>query len=271
MQRFPFARGCLLGALLIAASGCGAPGDDGSATDRAAGAPRGAPAAESSTTAQADQAGGPGVLAGRILFTGRVPPPRKIQVTKDVEHCAAAGGEIQEVVVSSSGGLAGAVVEIKGVEEPAGGWQWRHPDEGYVLRQKGCRFHPYLLVMPAGADLQVMNDDPVSHNVNTGQWNVLQPQGAEPLVRPLRGQSFVHVGCNIHSWMESWIYLARSPCYAESDANGNYRIDRVPPGSYRIVVWHPNLGFEREKIKIGGGRTVEKNVTFTSPLGKADQ
>jgi len=206
----------------------------------------------------------PGVLTGRVVFVGDVPPPRRIQVNKDEEHCGHAKRESQNVVVSSEGGLSGVVVEIRGIPEPAEGWQWQHPKEGYVIRQKSCCFHPQLLVVPNETELTIFNDDPVTHNINTGQWNVLQASGTEPMTETIRypDPHFFHVSCNIHSWMESWIYVAQSPYHAVTGKDGTFRIDNIPPGKYRVEARHPTLRKKRFRITVHGGKTVVQKVRF---------
>ncbi|MFQ5928154.1 MAG: carboxypeptidase regulatory-like domain-containing protein [Acidobacteriota bacterium] len=211
-----------------------------------------------------EQAGAPGVLIGRILFEGAVPPARKIQVNKDVNECKQAAGVVQDVVVSGNGGLADAVVEVLGMRNK-GDRVWPDPKDGYVIHQKDCRFSPHLLVTPIGAELVIYNDDPVTHNINTGHWNEAQGPGADPLKKKIRGRGFVRVNCNIHSWMESWVYVAQSPYYAVTGSSGEFRIEGLPPGSYRVTANYPTLGNERFQIKIGSGQTVEKDVTFRSP------
>lgn len=205
------------------------------------------------------------VLEGRALFQGFVPPPREISVTKDVEYCSAHVGERREVVVSQSGGLASVVVEIRGIDEPSEGWKWQHPAKRYQLHQKGCAFEPSLLVMPNGEELTVYNDDQVSHNVNTGQWNVLQAAGAEPFTRAISNWRPVRVGCNIHSWMEGWIYLVQSPFYTVTDETGKFLIEDVPPGKYRVQAWHPSLRSQRETLDFSAGKTVHQEIVFQSP------
>lgn len=206
----------------------------------------------------------PGVLIGRVVFFGEAPPPRRIQVNKDVKHCGHVKRKSQDVVVSSDGGLSGVVVEIRDVREPAEGWQWQHPKQGYVIRQKGCCFHPQLLVVPNGTELKIYNDDPVSHNINTGQWNILQASGTEPATKTIRSTDpqFFHVSCNIHSWMESWIYVAASPYHAVTDKDGSFRIDKIPPGKYRVEARHPTRGKKRFRITVQEGKTVEQEVRF---------
>ena len=139
-----------------------------------------------------------------------------------------------------------------------------------MIQQKGCRFHPNFLVVPAGAELTVYNNDPVLHNVNTGQWNIAQPGGEDYVSKrklAYQGRPFVQLKCNVHSWMEAHVYLARSPYYAVTAADGKFRIENVPPGSYKVTARHPKLRTQRFKITIESGQTVEKEVTFKPRSG----
>ena len=203
-----------------------------------------------------------GTLHGVITFQGDVPAPRVIQATKDPEVCSAGEGEAQDVNVKD-GKLSGAVVElsIRGKDLP----DFRPPADGFVIRQKDCRFSPRLLVAYDGAELVVHNDDKVPHNVNTGQWNLLQAPGGNPIKQPITygGNSFMRVTCNIHSWMESWVYVARSPFYAASDEAGEFTIVGIPAGTkIRGTVVHSTLGRQKFYVDIKSGETTEQNFEF---------
>lgn len=255
----------LAGALLLTlALGCSPSADEGGDSRSNAGT-----ASNGETTSNGETAGDPvaaGILEGRVLFEGDVPPPRKIVVNKDVDHCGKLPAEQQDVVVSSSGGLANVVVEVLAVDAPDEGWTWEHPKDGYALRQKGCAFRPAVVILPAGQELKVFNDDPVSHNINTGEWNFMQSGGdTEPLVRSVSGRQPVRVQCNIHSWMESWIYTVASPLYAVTDEDGNFRVEGVPPGKYRVRAWHPSLRREQESIEFSEDQGVRHEFVFQSP------
>ena len=108
------------------------------ADDEAAGQNQATPSKSDAGAASGD---GGGVLMGRAVFDGSVPPPRKLVIDKDPSHCQHAQGEVQDVVVGKDGALAGVVVEIQGIKTE-GDWDWQHPKDGYVIRQKGCAFAP---------------------------------------------------------------------------------------------------------------------------------
>jgi len=71
------------------------------------------------------------------------------------------------------------------------------------------------------------------------------------------------VTCNIHSWMESWVYVARSPFYAASNEDGEFLIEGIPAGTkIRGTVTHAVLGKQRFTANIESGVTAEMNFEF---------
>lgn len=218
---------------------------------------------EGASEERADVAGTSGAIAGTITFKGELPPPRRIQATKDPDICSKGEGEVQDVHVKD-GKLAGVVVElsVRGSQP-----EFRAPEEGFVIRQKDCRFTNPMLVAYDGAELRIFNDDQVPHNVNSGQWNDIQGPGPDPIVRKINysGVPFVRVTCNIHNWMETWVYVARSKFHAVSGDDGTFRIEGIPPGKYRGSVMHPTLGKQRLSVEVEAGKTQEASFEFEAP------
>lgn len=206
---------------------------------------------------------GPATFKGRVEFHGEVPPTYKISVTKDIEVCGAAGVEQRDIQLGVDKGLLNAVVELVGIAEPEGGWNWQTPVEGYAIRQKGCQFEPFLTVMPNGAELKIFNDDPIGHNVNTPAFNELQAGGAEPVVKTIDSRAPIRVQCNVHSWMQAWLYTVDSPYYAVTDADGKFAIPNVPPGKYRVNVWHPaGIKSPRLRVQFDPGAVVTETIVI---------
>lgn len=204
-----------------------------------------------------------GTLSGVITFEGELPPPRTIQATKDPDICMKGEGEVQDVHVKN-GKLAGAVVELsvrgaKGDFEPL--------KDGFVIRQKDCRFTNPTIVAYDGAELTIYNDDPIQHNVNSGQWNQIQGPGPDPIKQKINfsGVPFLRVTCNIHNWMETWVYVAQSKFHAISGEDGKFKIAGIPPGKYRGYVIHPTLGKQRLSVTIESGQTQEESFVFKAP------
>lgn len=202
------------------------------------------------------------VLSGRITLDGAIPSPRKIQITKDAATCGAAG-TVQDVA-GEEGGVGNVVIEIGGMKSDTP-WNWTEPKEGYAIRQKDCQFTPNMIVVPIGKNISVFNDDPIGHNVNTGAWNQMQPAGPDPIVKPVEEKTPVKIVCNIHSWMEGWICPVQSPFYAVTDMKGNFEIKDVPPGKYRITIWHPYLGRKNERVTIEPGKSLTLDHQYAVP------
>ncbi len=244
--------------------GCG-PAETKPAKPTPASTPAEAPADDKDTSAETDPAGdkkgeeaqsastGGADLSGRVTLKGKIPPPRKLSITKDVETCGAVD-TIQDIE-GTDGGVANVVIEVKGVK--GDDWTFKKPADGYVLRQKDCQFKPNLVVIPVGEDISVFNDDPVGHNVNTGDWNQMQPAGKTPIVKPVESKAPTKIGCNIHSWMEAWIYPVQNPYFAVTDAKGNFKIEGVPPGKYRVNIWHAALGRKTARLTLESGKAAK--------------
>ncbi|MFT5326498.1 MAG: hypothetical protein ACI8P0_004373 [Planctomycetaceae bacterium] len=277
LSQFSFGFGIVCSLILIGGCSGESADDDANVSDPAPQAPADDPATTTTATEDPNDDEPPvatdnepgevaaqtGTLAGVIAFEGELPPPRTIQATKDPDICMKGEGDVQDVRVKD-GKLAGAVVELsvrgaKGDIEP--------PKDGFVIRQKDCRFTNQTIVAYDGAELTIFNDDPIQHNVNSGQWNQIQGPGPDPIKQKINfsGVPFLRITCNIHNWMETWVYVAQSKFHAVSGEDGKFKIDGIPPGKYRGYVIHPTLGKQRLSVMIEAGQTQEESFVFKAP------
>jgi len=51
----------------------------------------------------------------------------------------------------------------------------------------------------------------------------------------------VTLGCNIHDWMVAYVVVLSTPYFAKTGADGSALVAALPPGHYRLSVWHPRL------------------------------
>lgn len=126
------------------------------------------------------------------------------------------------------------------VELPA-----QKPSEIPKLIQKDKKFHPSLLVIPAGGKVEFPNHDPFFHNVFSlfeGQrFDLgLYESGTTRFVQfDKPGISFIF--CNIHAEMSAVVIAVATPYYAISDSRGDLHITNVPPGRYNLQVFHSSV------------------------------
>jgi plastocyanin len=108
--------------------------------------------------------------------------------------------------------------------------------------QKDKRFIPHVLAVRAGTPVEFPNYDPIFHNAFSnfsGQiFDVgLYPPGSSRKVT-FRRSGIVRIFCNIHPAMSGVIAVLDSPWFAVSSASGAFQIQGVPPGEYRLRVFH---------------------------------
>lgn len=128
-------------------------------------------------------------------------------------------------------------------------------DHGMVtmdLRNK--EFIPRLLPVISGQKVRFRNSDVFQHNV-------FSPHAQEPfdLGRYRPGESreieFNIIGphpiyCDIHQNMIADIFVVPNRYFALTDAQGRFRIDDVPPGTYRLEGWHILGGTVSQTVRV---------------------
>ena len=129
---------------------------------------------------------------------------------------------------------------------PAGGAA-RAPRGGgrFVISQQNLQFHPFLTIIPVGADVSFPNLDPTKHHVYS-----FSPAKKFELKLFAKDQSrtvhfdkpgVVALGCNIHDQMSAFIFVADSAWSARTNAQGMVTFNDAPNAPGRVVIWHPYL------------------------------
>ena len=124
-------------------------------------------------------------------------------------------------------------------------------DTVFRLTQKNKHFEPHLLVVPVNSAVLFPNQDPFFHIVFSVYEGTrfdlgLYESGTSREVRFTRpGPSYIF--CNIHPEMAAVIMVMATPYYATTDAQGNYFIEKVPPGEYEVSYWYESA--QQEQLK----------------------
>ena len=202
---------------------------------------------------------GGGSIEGKVVYNGPV-QTRKVIPNKDVEVC---GGIREETLieVSSDKGVQNAVVYLVDV---AKGKAWPPAGKPPELDNIKCEFVPHVQVMPAGA-LDVVNKDPVLHNSHgyygkRTAFNMAQPNQGQVIPADLSRAGTVRVDCDVHGWMEAWVYVVDNPYYAITDADGKFSIADVPPGTYKLVAIQSVTGPNEQTVTVAGGKPTNLTI-----------
>jgi plastocyanin len=136
---------------------------------------------------------------------------------------------------------------------PARAFEERRPARAR-MDQRHETFYPHVLAVTSGTLVDFPNNDSTYHNVFS-----LSKAKRFDLGRYAKGRSetvrfdqpgIVRVFCDIHSHMSAWVLVFSHPFFATTDADGKYRIDNIPPGTYTVSAWYEGAARETRGIVI---------------------
>jgi len=109
--------------------------------------------------------------------------------------------------------------------------------------QRNRRFQPEVLLVERGSEVRFPNEDDVQHHVysfspaKVFELKLYHGERHDPIRFDRAG--LVELGCNIHDHMRGYIFVSDSPLTAKADGAGQVTVPAVPPGDYRLELWHP--------------------------------
>lgn len=234
---------------------------------------------------------GGGTVQGTVTLSGPVPDPKayNLVIFPDPEYCGRISNGngwrlLRDFLVNEQGQVLNVVVLLEGVTEGK-------PFSLSVPRveARDCRFSPFTTVVRSGHGIEVVNMDPVMHDIQAYEtstamgtrvlfnsplpFNRRHQRGdlhathdhrpGESLVRQFqlskKRRTFV-MQCGFHAYMESWAIAVDNPYYVLTDENGRFSLEGVPPGTYDLRAWHPGVKQVMKKpvtIELGANLTID--------------
>lgn len=132
--------------------------------------------------------------------------------------------------------LADAVAELQMAQPP------QLADTAEVA-QKDLTFVPFVSAIQKGTRVEFPNQDKTRHHVysfSPAKVFELKLYAGKPEAPVLFDKAgVVALGCNIHDYMQAFIYVGDSPYLAVSSNEGVVLLKDVPAGRYQLKVWHP--------------------------------
>ena len=209
-----------------------------------------------------------GSLTGTVKFTGPVPAPVDIRLSKDCVANAGPNPQSDAVLVSNDGGLKNAFVYVKdGLDKS---YTFDTPTKPVELAQTGCIYTPRVLGVQVGQPIDVVNNDATLHNVHAlpmvnQEYNKSQPQQNSHMLHTFTApEVMVRFMCNVHQWMASYVGVVAHPYFAVSAADGTFTIKDLPPGTYTIEAWHEKFGRQTAQVTVGDKQTQTVGFVFTA-------
>lgn len=123
-----------------------------------------------------------------------------------------------------------------------------------AIEQRGKEFIPYVTVVQTGTAVDFPNNDTIRHHVYSFsppkhfEIKLYAGKPSQPVVFDQPGE--IALGCNIHDWMEAYVLVVDTPYFAKTGSDGRAAIANVPPGRYRLRLWHPQQKAEQPASEI---------------------
>lgn len=163
-----------------------------------------------------------------------------------VSWAAAAGAaEVVVHVVDSGGQQASDAVATLIPVAPAQAARPAPKPETRVIDQKDETFIPYVQIVRPGDPVVFRNSDKTRHHVysfariKAFEFVLAPGESSQPMQIDQTGVAVV--GCNIHDNMIAYLFVSDAPWIAQTGADGIARLADVPPGTYQLHLWHPQL------------------------------
>lgn len=259
----------LVGTLIVSlafVAGCKSESGPGERTAGGGAAQKAAPTDKGPPTSKSEYTGGDvangGKITGTVTYAGdKTDQPLAIKKEK-CEHAAEPRNEMALVV--KDGKLKNAIVRIDGIKsgkkaEPA----------TLTIDNDKCEFVPRVSWALTGANLAAKNSDPILHNThlylsegNKNLFNIALPNQGQVIEKPLKKAGLVDVKCDAHEWMQAWVMVSDHPYVAVTGDDGSFTLDQVPPGDYKLKIWHEKLGEKEASAKVEANGTATVDVAM---------
>jgi plastocyanin len=256
-------RSLLIPALLLSvASACTGPADT----------PPQVPAAAATTPGRPVDTATAGSIAGKVTFTGDRPAIERLRMASDPACVQGEGPNPQSdaVLIGDDGALRNVFIHVKSGLDPAYGFPSGAAAGPLVLDQQGCRYTPRVLGVRVGQPIEIVNSDATFHNVHAlpkvnEEFNQGQQVKGDRTQRIFTApEVMVRFKCDVHGWMAAWVGVVAHPFFAVSAADGTFRLDGVPPGTYTVEAWHERFGAKTAEVTVGARQDAAVAFTFAA-------
>ena len=148
--------------------------------------------------------------------------------------------------VAADGALADAVITVRGSQR-ASNLSATAP----LIDQTNCAFVPHTIAIQPGQNVRFHNSDLTFHNIRIARQtggtrenidNFGQPSRGDENTKVFNTAGIYRLECDVHRWMNAWIFVHDGVHAAVSATDGRFVINRaLADGDYVVEAWHPQF------------------------------
>lgn len=217
-----------------------------------------------------------GTLRGKVYLEGDVPPARVFHLifSPNIEFCrrisdGSGNRMLHEFKTAKDGGFEDVVISLIGVKT---GKPFTHKP---IIWLEDCQIRPFVTPVRNNQPVTIANNDTIFHGIQgytldskytfrmfskqlPGKANIQENIEFRP------GHYIFRTQCGQHDFMQSWGIAVGNPYFDVTNDEGEYEIANIPPGTYHLIAWHPNMEIQAQKVTIKPNETLELGFTFES-------
>ena len=146
------------------------------------------------------------------------------------------------------------------------------PPQKSIVDQVNKEFVPLHSAVPVGSTVSFPNSDNIQHQIysfsKSKPFDLPLYEGNHTQELTFTKGGVIQMGCNIHDWMLSFLYVYESSFFAQSDEQGVVTFKDVPSGEYELRVWSPLLKNNRKIVTQKISVTQNQQITQTIKVRK---
>jgi plastocyanin len=147
-----------------------------------------------------------------------------------------------------------------------------------TVEQRQKSFAPHLLLVPTGSTVSFPNADPVFHNVfslsDAKRFDLGLYKNGDSRDVTFGQHGVVRLLCNLHAAMNAYVFVHDEPYATVTDRAGRFHFRDLPPGKYKLRVWHERTKEVVEKqieVEAGGTRLLLPMHADVQPIYGPDK
>jgi len=141
------------------------------------------------------------------------------------------------------------------------------------ISQYNKSFSPYISVSQTNQPVSFVNQDDITHHIysvgNKNKFSFKIRAGDSNTSIEFNRATEIAMGCNIHDWMSGYLLVLNTPLFEKTNEQGVAYLNVPQHGKYKIVVWHPQMKEQNNRMTIE--KQILGNIKIAFVLTKAMQ